>query len=89
MALGEEVICGVLLRPAYPRLLEWVGDGGTRRIVFVSGKMAMGLEPMGGIAASGEGTEAKCLNAEEVGPIGAEGSRSPVSIRGRGGCERS
>jgi hypothetical protein len=54
--------------------------------VLVSDVMAIGLEPIGGIAARGEGTEAKCLKAEDVGPIGAEGKRSPVSMIGRGGC---
>lgn len=48
--------------------------------------MAIGLKPIGGIAARGEGTEAKCLKAEDVGPIGADGRRSPVSMIGRGGC---
>lgn len=65
-----------------------MGDGGTRRIVFVSGRDALGLDPIGGMAARGEGTEAKCLKAEVVGPIGADGNMSPVSIIGRGGCNR-
>lgn len=65
-----------------------MGDGGTRRIVLVSGRDDLGLDPMGGMAARGEGTEAKCLKAEVVGPMGADGNMSPVSIIGRGGCNR-
>jgi hypothetical protein len=54
-------------------------------MVLVSGRDALGLEPIGGMAARGEGTDAKCLKADVVGPIGADGSMSPVSMIGRGG----